>query len=103
MDTRTERIKAITTLIVTALLLVNTILTASGRNPIPYSESAAYELISNLLSAIAVIYTWWKNQNVTEEAAKAQGWLNEMKLNKADAFEHNYEEEDLPEEEVDNE
>lgn len=102
MDTRTERIRAITTLIVTALLLVNTILTAYGKNPIPYSESAVYEIISNLLSAIAVLYTWWKNQNITEEAAKAQGWLNEMKLNKADEYEHKYEEEDLPEE-VDNE
>ena len=103
MDTRTERIRAITTLIVTALLLVNTILTASGKNPVPYSESAVYEIISNLLSAIAVLYTWWKNQNITEEAAKAQGWLNEMKLNKADEYEHKYEEEDLPEEEVENE
>lgn len=103
MDTRTERIRAITTLIVTALLLVNTILTASGKNPIPYSESAVYEVISNLLSAVAVLYTWWKNQNITEEAAKAQGWLNEMKLNKADEYEHKYEEEDLPEEEVENE
>lgn len=103
MDTRTERIKAITTLIVTALLLVNTILTASGRNPIPYSETAVYELISNLLSAIAVIYAWWKNQNVTEEAIKAQGWLDEMKINKADIFEHEYKEEALPEKEAENE
>lgn len=103
MDTRTERIRAITTLIVTALLLVNTILTASGKNPIPYSESAVYETISNLLSAIAVLYTWWKNQNITEEAAKAQGWLVEMKLNKADAFEHEYKEEELPEQEADDE
>ena len=103
MDTRTERIKAITTLIVTALLLVNTILTASGKNPIPYSESAVYELISNFLSAVAVLYAWWKNQNVTDEAIQAQGWLDELKINKADQFEHNYEEEDLPEQEADNE
>ena len=103
MDTRTERIKAITTLIVTALLLVNAILTASGKNPIPYSESAVYELISNLLSAIAVIYTWWKNQNITEEAVKAQGWLDEMKINRADIIEHEYKEEALPGQEADNE
>lgn len=103
MDVTKERIKAITTLIVTALLLVNTILTAYGKNPIPYAESQVYELISNFLSAIAVIYAWWKNQNITSAAAKAQGWLNEIKINKADAQELNYEEEDLPVVEAENE
>lgn len=103
MDVTKERIKAITTLIVTALLLVNTILTAYGKNPIPYSETQVYELISNFLSAIAVIYAWWKNQNITSAAAKAQGWLNEIKINKADAQELNYEEEDLPAVEAENE
>ncbi len=77
-----SRIEAIASLIVTALFIVNSVLTASGKNPIPYDEDSVYMTISNVLTGISVLYVWYKNQNLTVEAQTAQDLLDEMKADR---------------------
>lgn len=74
-----ERIKAIVTIVAAGVAFVNTILTAKGINPLPFSEDAVYEWASMAVNGILVIYAWWKNQNVTEDAQDAQAVLDVLK------------------------
>ena len=75
----TERIKAIVTIIVTAI--VNII------NLYGYAVDAGalVNAIFTIVSFICIIWSWWKNQNVTEEAQQAQLLLNDLKEAKAAA------------------
>ena len=73
MDTKTERIKAIATIVVTAIVNI--------ANLYGYSVDAEpiVTCVLTVLSAATILYAWWKNQNVTEEAVKAQEYLDELK------------------------
>lgn len=62
------RVQAITRLVVTAVLFVNAILTAKGINPIPIDEGTVGEVISDIALGISTVYTWWKNNNISENA-----------------------------------
>lgn len=62
------RVQAITRLVVTAVLFVNAILTAKGINPIPIDEGTVGEVISDIALGISTVYTWWKNNNMSENA-----------------------------------
>lgn len=67
-----ERIKAVTRLIVTALLIINSILTAKGHSPLPWDESTLMQGVYDALAALATIWVWWKNNNITHAAITAQ-------------------------------
>lgn len=62
------RAKAITRIIVTAILTINAILTASGHNPIPFDENAFGEFMAYLLNGASILWAWWKNNSITEIA-----------------------------------
>lgn len=68
-----ERAKAILTIIVVAAVNV--------ANVLGYALDADIWLNAalSILSAVSIIYTWWKNQNITPEAAQAQLLLNALK------------------------
>ena len=72
----TERLKAILTIIVTAVV---NILNVYG-----YAVDADMwvNVALSIVSAITIIYAWWKNQNVTEQAQAAQLFLNDLKARK---------------------
>lgn len=67
-----DRAMAITRIIVTAILFINAMLTMAGKNPIPLDETAVGVVISGLLSAVTILWSWWKNNNITKNALKAQ-------------------------------
>lgn len=50
------------------VVLVNTILSACGINPIPFSQDEVYIVVSALLTCGVAIYTAWKNNSVTSAA-----------------------------------
>lgn len=74
-----EKVKAIVTIIAAGIAFINTILTAKGINPIPFSEEAVYEWVSVGVNAVLIIYAWWKNQNVTDEAQIGQLVIDDLK------------------------
>lgn len=72
----TERIKAILTIIVTAAVNI--------ANVCGYALDADMwvNAVLSIFSVITIVYAWWKNQNVTEEAQEAQIYLNQLKAEK---------------------
>lgn len=73
--------QAIVRLIVLVILLLNQTLIVLGYNPLPFSEDQIYEGVSSVATVVMALYTWWKNNNVTKEAQKAQEYLDELKGN----------------------
>ena len=70
--TKNNMAMAITRIIVTAILFINAMLTMAGKNPIPLDESTVGVVVSGLLSAVTILWSWWKNNNITKNALKAQ-------------------------------
>lgn len=71
-----ERTKAILTIIVTAVVNVANVCGFA------FDADAWVSVVLSIASAITVLWSWWKNQNVTVEAQQAQRYLNELKANK---------------------
>lgn len=64
---------------VLAITTVNAVLTASGKNPIPFDESTFSECCAYIINGACAVWAWWKNNNVTEMSQHAQGLLDKMK------------------------
>ena len=67
--------------VVLFLALINQFLTMTGKNPIPYSDSAIYEFVSFLFTGVAAIVSWWKNNSFTKNAISADEFMKELKAN----------------------
>ena len=80
-----ERTKAIINIVIAFAVLINAILTAAGRNPIPVNENAVAEVISYTAAGLETLWIWWKNQNLTAEAITAQKIADEMKADRETA------------------
>ena len=71
---KNETIKAFIRLLVAAILAFNTVLTAKGLNPIPFDESAFSDVALQVATGLSVLWVWWKNNNITKTAKRAQGY-----------------------------
>lgn len=73
MNTKTERIKAIITIIITAAVNI--------ANVYGYAIDAEPLITGalSILSVITIIYAWWKNQNVTDAAVEGQKVIDSIK------------------------
>lgn len=69
--------------IVLFVTLVNTILTMSGKNPLPFAEEELYAWLSAAATVAATLWAWWKNNSFTPEAITADEYLAELKANNA--------------------
>lgn len=79
VDSKMERAKAIATIVIVAAVnIANVCGYAMDAEPIVNG-------VLSVLSAISIIYAWWKNQNVTEEASQAQVLLDFLKDEKQEA------------------
>ncbi len=65
--------------VILAVALLNQILTAAGKNPLPFSENEIYATLSSLLTTAAAIWAWWKNNSFTVPAIIADRYLKELK------------------------
>ncbi len=57
--------------IVLFLTLLNSILTMSGINPLPFSEEEMYEIVSGIATVVVSLWAWWENNSFTKAAIKA--------------------------------
>ena len=64
------------------ILLLNQTLISLGYNPLPFSEEQIYEGLSSVALVMSAIYSWWKHNNLTEEALEAQEVLERKKNSK---------------------
>lgn len=72
-DVKGERIKAIATIVLTAGFNIANLFGYA------YDAEPVINGVLTIISFILIIYSWWKNQNVTEEAATAQVLLRFLK------------------------
>jgi len=68
-----ERAKAIITIVVTAGVNIANVMGYA------YDLDPILNGVLSVFSFICIVYSWWKNQNVTEEAQQAQVVLDELK------------------------
>lgn len=68
--------------IVLFLTLLNQVLTVVGKNPLPFSEEALYQGISAVVTVVASLWAWWKNNSFTTHALKADAYLGQLKEEK---------------------
>lgn len=71
--------KAIIRLIVMIVLAVNAALTVAGKNPIPFDETTFTEVATQVAAGLSIIWSWWKNNNVTDAAQLAHEQLKAIK------------------------
>lgn len=60
------------------VVLINTILTAIGLNPLPYSETEVYETISTVVTVIVSLWAWWKDNDITQSALARKAKIAEL-------------------------
>ena len=68
-----ERAKAIITIVVTAAVNIANILGYA------YDLDVILNGVLTVFSFACIVYSWWFNQNVTDEAQRAQVFLDELK------------------------
>lgn len=59
--------------------IANTILTAAGKNPLPFSDTEVYAWISDIAAIAVSLVAWWKNNSFTKSAIQADGVLKKLK------------------------
>ena len=77
-----ERVKAIVRLLIAVLPAINMVLVYFGKSPLPFSEDEINIAASAVVEALGILWAWWKNNNMTEQAQLAQDILNEFKADK---------------------
>ena len=73
-----ERIKAIITLVVVCAANI------ANLYGVYVDADAIVQLALMVVTAVATVYAWWKNNNVTREAVAAQEFLDGLKRDRAD-------------------
>ncbi len=61
------------------LALVNQILTVVGITPLPIEDEQITQLISLAFTICTSLWAWWKNNSFTQEAIKADEYLDSLK------------------------
>ena len=74
-----SRVEAIVRLIVALVPAINIVLVYFGKSPLPFSQDEVNIGLSMVIQVLAVIWAWWKNNNMTPEAQQAQKLLDELK------------------------
>ena len=83
MTQETERLKAIANLLWLAVSLLSAGLTARGHDALPITEAQILTVITTGSTILSALACWWKNQNWTEEAVRAQAYKNQLTHQKA--------------------
>ena len=65
--------------LVLVIALVNQFLVAAGKSPLPIEDVQIETLVSTVFTVAASMWSWWKNNSVTEEAQAADEYLRELK------------------------
>lgn len=66
-------VRAVGRLIVLFVLIINSLLTAAGKNPIPFDETAFTACIAYVATGLQTIWVWWKDSPMTKGARERKG------------------------------
>ena len=65
--------------IILIIALVNQVLTALGKNPLPWSNEEIYSGLSAVATVAASAWAWWKNNSFTNAAVAADEYMETLK------------------------
>ncbi len=65
--------------VVLVVALINQVLTATGKNPLPFSDDVIYEAVTLAVTIGASVWAWWKNNSFTKAAIEADQYLKGLK------------------------
>lgn len=65
--------------VVLALALVNQLLSAAGKSPLPIDSASVEQWVTAGLTTAAAIWAWWENNSFTPEAMRADEYMNYLK------------------------
>ena len=72
-------IETIIRTIVLLVALINQILTAVGKNPLPFSDDVIYEAVTLAVTICASLWAWWKNNSFTIAAIEGDKVKDHLK------------------------
>lgn len=75
---KNETIKAFIRLLVAAILMLNSVLTAKGLNPIPFDETTFSDVALQVATGLSVLWLWWKDNNVTKRSRAQKELSNKI-------------------------
>ena len=61
------------------LALINQALTIAGKNPLPWTSDEAEQGFSMIITIGAALVSWWKNNSFTEDAIRADLYLDRLR------------------------
>lgn len=79
LSVKNERITAVVTLAVQIFLVINSVLVAMGKDPIPLDETQITSAATYVATVFWSVWTWWRNNNVTRAAVMGQEVTNNYK------------------------
>ncbi|MGN1317611.1 MAG: phage holin [Lachnospirales bacterium] len=65
--------------IILIIALINQIIVCLGYNPLPFDDADITNIVSVIVTVLASLWSWWKNNSFTKEAIKADNYLKECK------------------------
>ena len=65
--------------VVLAVSLLNVLLNAFGKNPLPFSDDEVYTAVSTVVAVVASLAAWWKNNSFTAAAIEGDKRMNSLK------------------------
>lgn len=68
--------------VVLALALVNQLLSASGKSPLPIDSASVEQWVTAGLTTAAAIWAWWENNSFSQEALQADAYMTQLKARK---------------------
>ena len=78
-EKKTVKTETIVRTIVLILAVVNQLLQASGKNPLPFADDEIYKGLTICATVGATLWAWWKNNSFTSAAIKADEVLKNIK------------------------
>lgn len=74
-----ERAKAIVLLLVQLYALAQTGLTLAGVSQLPFTSDEVSAAITGLLAVASSVWSWWRNNNLTQEAVDGTRMTHALK------------------------
>ena len=65
--------------VVLAVSLLNVLLNAFGKNPLPFSDDEVYTAVSTVVAVAASLVAWWKNNSFTQAALAGDALKDEIR------------------------
>ena len=61
------------------IVLINMVLKSTGHDVLNIDESQIAETVEMIISIAVIVLSWWKNNSFTENAQKADEYLEELR------------------------